>query len=346
MTQPAPLSYTAAGVDVGAGEEAVRRIGPRVRTTFGPEVVGDLGGFAGLFALPEGRWQHPVLAATTDGVGTKARVAAQTGRYDTIGIDLVAMCVDDLVCSGAEPLFLLDYYATGHLDPLRAEAVVAGVAEGCRQAGCALVGGEMAEHPGEGEGFDLAGFAVGVVERDRILGPGRARAGDVLVGLLSPGLRCNGYALARRALLEVAGRSLDGPAWPGAGHSLADELLAPSVIYAPAVVALTRAVQVRAAAHITGGGVAANLARAMPSHCDAVVARSSWAVPRVFSEIQEAGPVTAQEMEAVFNLGLGLVAVVAPDDASQALAVLDDQGQAARLVGEVVEGSGRVRLVA
>lgn len=347
---PPGLTYAGAGVDIGAGEEAVRRIARRVRATAGPEVLGGLGGFAGLFALDVARWRQPVLAAATDGVGTKAAVASQAGRYDTIGIDLVAMCVDDLVCVGAEPLFLLDYYATGRLEPTTAEAVVAGVAEGCRQAGCALIGGEMAEHPGAGPGdsgaFDLAGFAVGVVERDGLLGPERVQPGDVVVGLFSPGLRCNGYALGRQALLHHAGASLAGPAWPGAGHLLADELLAPSIIYAPGVMAAVREAPVRAAAHITGGGIATNLARALPSSCDAVLQRSTWPCPRIFSEIQHRGGVSGAEMARVFNLGLGLALVVAPDGTGAALAALAGQGLEAGVVGHVVPGAGQVRLEA
>jgi phosphoribosylformylglycinamidine cyclo-ligase len=337
------LTYADAGVDIGAGDEAVERIKDVVRTTYRPEVVGDLGGFGGLFALATERYRQPLLVAATDGVGTKAQLASATGRLDTIGIDLVAMCVDDLVCQGAEPLFLLDYLATGRLDPERAERVVTGVAEGCRQAGCALIGGETAEHPGSlaSEDFDLAGFAVGVVDRDQLLGPARVGPGDVLVGLVSPGLRCNGYSLARRALLEVGGRSLDEPAYAGATHSLADELLAPSVIYAPAVLALTREVGVRAVAHITGGGIAANLARVLPSGCDAVVDRSAWPVPPVFGEIQRAGQVPDEEMDRVFNLGLGMVAVVAAEDAGRAVDVLQGWDRQALPVGRILSGGGR-----
>lgn len=347
----APLTYAGSGVDIGAGEEAVRLIAPLVGQTCGPEVLTGIGGFAGMFALPDGRWRHPVLVAGTDGVGTKAEVARQARRYDTIGIDLVAMCVDDIVCAGAEPAFLLDYYSTSQLDPHVARAVVKGVAEGCRQAGCALIGGEMAEHPapGQPDSFDLAGFAVGVVERDAILGPERVRPGDLLIGLPSPGLRCNGYSLARGALLEADGRALDGPAWPGAAHTLAEELLLPSVIYAPAVVAMAAgdpgASGVRAVAHITGGGIAANLARALPPGCDAVVDRSAWEVPRVFDEVRRAGHVAAGEMDRVFNLGLGMVVVVDPAGVAAALDVAGRHGHpGAAVVGHVTAGTGTVRM--
>ena len=341
------LTYAEAGVDIDAGAQAVERIRAAVRTTYRPEVLGDLGSFGGLFALASERYRQPVLVAATDGVGTKALLASATGMLDTIGIDLVAMCVDDLVCQGAEPLFLLDYLATGRLDPDRAEQVVAGIAEGCRQAGCALIGGEMAEHPGAlaTDAFDLAGFAVGVVERDQLLGSARVQPGDTLVGLLSPGLRSNGYSLARRALLEVGARSLDGPAYPGADHSLAEELMQPSVIYAPAILALTREVQVRAVAHVTGGGIAANLARVLPDDCDAVVDRSSWPVPPVFGEIQRAGQVPDEEMARVFNLGVGMVAVVAAEDTGRAVEVVRARGRRAVPVGRILSGgAGRVRM--
>nr|MBA3655618.1 phosphoribosylformylglycinamidine cyclo-ligase [Actinomycetota bacterium] len=240
------MTYAAAGVDISAGEEAVERIKAKVRSTFRPEVIGDIGGFGGLFAFPADRFRKPVLVASTDGVGTKALIAQATGRFDTIGIDLVAMCVDDLVCQGAEPLFFLDYIAVGRLDPDHIEQLVEGIVEGCRRAGCALIGGEMAEHPGAMEPgeFDLVGFAVGVGERDRLITGEHVRPGDALIALPSPGLRCNGYSLARRVLLDLAGRQLDDPAYPGSHHSLADELLEPSVIYAPAAADVLRATDV------------------------------------------------------------------------------------------------------
>ena len=250
-------SYAAAGVDIDAGAEAVRRIGPAVRSTFTESVLTDVGGFGAPFALDTSRFTQPVLVSSTDGVGTKLLVAEATGRYDTIGIDLVAMVVDDLVCQGAEPLFLLDYLAVGALDPDVVEQVVNGIAEGCRQARCALIGGEMAEHPGSmaPDRIDVAGFAVGVVERDRLITGDQARPGGLLIGLPSPGLRSNGYSLARRVLLDVAGLPLD---------DLADDLLLPSVIYAPAVVDLLAEVDVRGVAHLTGGGIPGNLPRALP----------------------------------------------------------------------------------
>jgi phosphoribosylformylglycinamidine cyclo-ligase len=342
------LTYAAAGVDIAAGERAVDLIKNAVRSTRRPEVIGDLGGFGGLFALDTARYAHPVLVAGTDGVGTKAQVARETGRLDTVGIDLVAMCVDDLVCQGAEPLFFLDYIAVGKLRPEEVAELVQGVATGCRLAGCALLGGEMAEHPGvmEDDDFDLVGFAVGVAERDRLLDPARVRPGDQLVGLSSPGLRSNGYALARSILFGRAGRELDKPAWVGADHSLADELLLPSVIYAPAVASVLGDVDVRAVAHITGGGIPGNLGRVLPDTCDAVLQRDTWTTPRIFSELQRLGAVTDEEMARVFNLGLGMVLVVSPDDAQRTVALLHAAGVEASVVGEVHAGHREVHLVA
>ena len=341
------LTYADAGVSIDAGEAAVERIKAHVASTFRPGVLGNIGGFGGLFRFPKEDYRDPVLVASTDGVGTKALIAQATGRFTTIGLDVVAMCVDDLVCQGAEPLFFLDYIAVGRLDPDQVDQLVQGVAEGCRRAGAALIGGEMAEHPGAMEPgeFDLVGFAVGVAERDRLLDGSLVRPGDLLIGLPSPGLRCNGYSLARRVLLDHAGRSLEEPAFAGARHTLADELLEPSVIYAPAVVALLRAVDVHAIAHITGGGLPGNLVRVLPEQADAVVDRSRWEVPRIFSEIQRAGEVADEEMARVFNLGLGMVAVVAREDAYKAIDVLRPAGVRAMEVGEITAGTGAVRLV-
>ncbi len=338
-------TYKDAGVDIAAGEEAVLRIKEKVRSTFRPEVIGDIGGFGGLFSFASHRYVHPVLVSSTDGVGTKAVVAQAAGRFDTIGVDLVAMCVDDIACAGAEPLFFLDYIAVGHLDPDHIEALVEGVAEGCRQAGCALIGGEMAEHPGSmdpGE-FDLVGFAVGVVERDLMLGPERVHPGDALIGLPSPGLRSNGYSLARRVLLDRAGLALDGPAYDGARHSLADELLEPSVVYAPAVRALLDSVDVHALAHVTGGGLPGNLPRSLPKGCDAVVDESTWEAPRVFAEIQRLGSIAPEEMRTVFNMGLGMVAVVPREDLYAALDTLRTAGHRAVEIGVVERGHGNLR---
>jgi phosphoribosylformylglycinamidine cyclo-ligase len=310
-------------------------------------VIGDIGGFGGLFALDPTRWRDPVLVSSTDGVGTKALVAQAAGRFTTIGIDLVAMCVDDLVCQGAEPLFFLDYIAVGRLDPDHIDQLVDGVAAGCRQAGCALIGGEMAEHPGAmaaGE-FDLVGFAVGIVDRASLIDGRAITPGDVLIGLPSTNLRSNGYSLARRVLLDRAGLPLDGPAHPGAHHSLADELLAPSVIYAPTIGALQRAIDVRGVAHITGGGIPGNLGRVLPTGTAAEVEWGTWEVPAIFGEIQRLGEVTDDEMQRVFNMGIGMIVVVPEADAFRALDIARSDGHRAGIIGRVVAGAGDVRLV-
>lgn len=337
-------TYEAAGVDIAAGEEAVQRIKDKVRSTFRPEVIGDIGGFGGLFSFANHRYRHPVLVSSTDGVGTKALIAQAADRFDTIGVDLVAMCVDDLVCQGAEPLFFLDYIAVGKLDPDHIEQLVEGVAEGCRQAGCALIGGEMAEHPGAMEPgeFDLVGFAVGVAERDQLITGDHVKPGDVVIGLPSPGIRSNGYSLARKALLETAGRSLDGPAFEGAHHTLAEELLVPSVIYAPAILALIKQVDVRAVAHITGGGLAGNLTRVLPKGLDVTVDPRTWEEPRIFAEIRHAGDISDAEMRKVFNLGIGMVVVVPADEAYRAIDILRSHGPRAVEIGRVHKGTGAV----
>ncbi|HEY3238114.1 MAG TPA: phosphoribosylformylglycinamidine cyclo-ligase [Acidimicrobiia bacterium] len=336
-------TYEASGVSLEAADEAVERIKDLVRSTFRPEVLSDIGGFAGLFAFDPGRWEKPVLVSTTDGVGTKSEVARRLGRYDTIGVDCVAMSVDDLAVCGAEPLFFLDYLSVGRNDPAMVESLVSGVAEGCRQAGCALVAGEISEHPGvmEPGQFDLVGFAVGVVEADGRL-PRGVRPGDAVVGLASPGLRSNGYSLARAVFAD---RSWSEPAWEGAERSLGEELLVPSVIYSPALRALAGAVEVRALAHVTGGGIPGNLARVLPEGMGAVVRLGSWPRPRIFDVIQAAGGVAQEEMERVFNLGLGMLVVVGAESADLAISTLGAAGKDAYKVGEVVEGGG-VRLVA
>jgi phosphoribosylformylglycinamidine cyclo-ligase len=340
-----PLTYADAGVDIAAGEKAVELIKEHVRSTFRPEVVGDIGGFGGLFSYEPRDLREPILVSSTDGVGTKSLIARLMGKYDTIGLDLVAGNVDDIAVQGADPLFFLDYISIGKLVPEVIEDIVAGIAEGCRRAGCALIAGEMSEHPDlmEPGEFDLVGFAVGVVERARIL-PQGVRAGDVVVGIASPGLRQNGYSLARRALLGRAGRRLDDPAWPGAHHTLGEELLRPSVIYAPAMRDLRRRVPVHAFAHITGGGLPANLARVLPPHCGGYLRRGSWEEPRIFAEVQAAGGVPDKEMEQVFNLGVGMVAVVAPEDRLDTLDAVRSAGHDAWLIGEIVEGRGTVTI--
>jgi phosphoribosylformylglycinamidine cyclo-ligase len=333
--------YRSAGVDLEAAEEAVDRIRAVVASTARPEVVGAIGGFGGFFALDPGRYRQPLLVSTTDGVGTKSEVARLVGHYDTIGLDCVAMSVDDLAVCGAEPLFFLDYVSVGRNDPAMIEAIVSGVADGCRQAGCALVGGEISEHSGvmEPGQFDLVGFAVGVVEADGRL-PKGVRAGDRVVGIASPGLRSNGYTLARKVLLEGGDRPLDGPAWPGADVTLGEELLRPSVIYSPALRRLVGDVEVHAFAHVTGGGIPGNLSRVLPRGLGAEVRRGSWPEPGIFGAVAEAGGVADEEMVRVFNLGLGMLAVVPEGEVTGALASLAAAGHAAYEVGRIVDGAG------
>jgi phosphoribosylformylglycinamidine cyclo-ligase len=335
---PEGATYAGAGVDIGAGDLAVEKM---------KGLVAGIGGFGARFPLDMTRFTHPVLVSSTDGVGTKLVVAQTTGRYDTVGIDLVAMCVDDLVCLGAEPLFMLDYIATGKVDPDQVAMVVSGVHEGCRLAGCALIGGETAEHPGvmAPDDLDIAGFAVGAVEQGHELGPERVVSGDVIIGLPSPGLRSNGYTLARHVLLERAGRNLSEAAWSGAGHSLADELLRPSVIYAPAVLAVLSALDggLHACAHITGGGIVGNLPRVLPDGVGAELDRSAWVEPRIFEEIQRLGSVEEAEMDRVFNRGVGMALVVAAS-ADTALGVLAARDLASTVIGTVVGTQGGVAI--
>jgi phosphoribosylformylglycinamidine cyclo-ligase len=338
-------TYATAGVSIKSGNEAIDRIRSVVASTNRPEVLGGIGGFGGLFALDTTKYTAPVLVASADGVGTKMNVARQVGRYDTVGIDLVAMLVDDLACVGAEPLFLLDYVAVGKLVPAQLEVLVAGIAEGCRRANTALLGGETAEHAGvmAPDDLDIAGFAVGVVERGEELGPDRVREGDVLVGFASPGLRSNGYSLARRVLVGNID-DLVAPAWDGADHSLGEELLVPSVIYAPTVLALCRELgsAVHACAHITGGGIVGNVARILNPELDATIAMDSFETPEIFFEIQRRGRVHADEMVRVFNCGLGMVVALDANAGDAAIELAHAHGVTAMIVGSVRSGTGEV----
>ncbi len=331
-----PITYRQAGVDIDAGDALVERIKPLARSTRTPHVLADVGGFAGLCGLPPGM-REPILVSGTDGVGTKLKVAFAAGKHDTIGQDLVAMCVNDVATAGALPLFFLDYFATGKLDVDVAEAVVAGIAEGCRLAGCALLGGETAEMPGmyaEGE-YDLAGFAVGVVERSEIVDGKGAREGDVALGLPSSGLHSNGYSLARRVLLERHGL---GERLPELGLTLAEALLTPTRIYARAIGALLAEdrASVRALAHITGGGLVGNVPRVLPEGLGVELDQGAWALPPLMERIAREGPVAPDEMRRTFNLGVGLVVVVAPEAADGALARLRAAGEAPFVAGRVV----------
>ena len=339
-------SYADAGVDIEAGDRAVELMKASVARATRPEVVGGLGGFAGLFDISAYQTMgRPLLATSTDGVGTKVDVARRMDVHDTIGIDLVGMVVDDLVVCGAEPLFMTDYVATGKVVPERIAAIVSGIAEGCRQAGCALVGGETAEHPGllEPDEYDIAGAGTGIVDADALLGAERVRDGDVVIAMASSGLHSNGYSLVRHVLLSQAGWALDRDV-PELGRTVGEELLVPTRIYAQDCVALTAAVDVHAYSHVTGGGLAANLARVMPAHLSATIERSTWTVPPVFTLVGEVGGVARDELERTLNMGVGMVAVVAADAADEALALLDARGVPAWTAGQVTAGDGSVAL--
>ncbi|MCW4354902.1 phosphoribosylformylglycinamidine cyclo-ligase [Hoyosella sp. YIM 151337] len=321
-TTTAGASYAAAGVDIDAGDRAVELFKPLAKKATRPEVVGGLGGFAGLFAL-KNKYREPLLAASTDGVGTKIAIAQTMDKHDTVGLDLVAMVVDDLVVCGAEPLFLQDYIAVGKVVPERVAQIVSGIAEGCVQAGCALLGGETAEHPGMmGEAdYDLSATGIGVVEADSVLGPDRVRPGDVVIGMASSGLHSNGYSLARKVLLEIDRMSLAGHV-EEFGRTLGEELLEPTRIYARDCLAVIAEADVRTFAHVTGGGLTENLARVMPKGLVAELDRGTWSPAPVFRMIAQRGKVMEAEMERTFNMGVGMVAIVAPDDVDRTLAVL------------------------
>jgi phosphoribosylformylglycinamidine cyclo-ligase len=342
-----PGSYAAAGVDIEAGERAVELMRASVARTAGPEVVGGIGGFAGLFdASKLTGMRRPLLATSTDGVGTKVVIAQRLGSLDTIGIDLVGMVVDDLVVCGAEPLFMTDYLVFGRVRPERVAAVVAGIAAGCMQAGCALIGGETAEHPGHlgPDDFDLAGAATGVVDADRLLGPDRVRAGDAVIAMAASGLHANGFSLVR-SIIDAPGAGLELTAEPAElGQSLGAELLTPTRIYASDCLALAESGDIRAFAHITGGGLAANLARVLPPGADAVLDRGTWQPDPIFGLLAERGRVPPEEMERVFNMGIGMVAIVAAEAADRALRLLAGRRVPAWLLGEITTGTGCARL--
>ncbi len=340
--KPKPLTYRDAGVDIDAGDALVDDIGAIVKPTMRPEVIGGVGGFGALVRIPAG-YKTPILVSGTDGVGTKLKLAIDAKRYDGLGIDLVAMCVNDILVSGAEPLFFLDYYATGKLDTKVAAAVIRGIAEGCRQAGCALVGGETAEMPGmyaKGD-FDLAGFAVGVVEESAIIDGRRIAPGDVLIGLPSSGPHSNGYSLIRK--IVTRGRHQLGRK-VGTG-TLGDALLAPTRIYVKPMLELMRAVPVKGMAHITGGGITENLPRVLPDGRGARVDTASWQRPAIFDWLQQEGGVAEAEMRRTFNCGVGFVAVVSPADAGRALEQLRRQGLAPWRLGEITRGQQAVEYV-
>jgi len=332
-----PLTYRDAGVDIEAGESLVERIKPLVQKTQRPECLGNIGGFGGLFELPIDRYRRPVLVSGTDGVGTKLKLAVILDRHDTIGIDLVAMCVNDVLVLGAEPLYFLDYFATGRLSPEHAQSVIAGIATGCEAAGAALIGGETAEMPGiysPGE-YDLAGFCVGVVEKDQIIDGSHIRAGDQVLGLASSGLHSNGYSLAR-AVLERSSATLD----QAIGETtLGEALLAPTRIYVRPILALLKAVPIHGIAHITGGGLPGNIPRILPGNCDCRIDATAWPRPEIFQWLQSEGSIDDTEMLRTFNCGIGLVIIVSSDTAAQAHEMLEASGETVYRLGEVQAGS-------
>ncbi|MEU0443844.1 phosphoribosylformylglycinamidine cyclo-ligase [Streptomyces tendae] len=339
MPDTTGASYAAAGVDIEAGDRAVELMKEWVKKTKRPEVLGGLGGFAGLFdASALKNYERPLLASATDGVGTKVDIARQLGVYDTIGHDLVAMVMDDIVVCGAEPLFMTDYICVGKVHPERVAAIVKGIAEGCVLAGCALVGGETAEHPGllGADDFDVAGAGTGVVEADRLLGPERIRTGDAVIAMASSGLHSNGYSLVRHVLLNEGGLALDAHL-DGLGRSLGEELLEPTKIYSLDCLALMRTAEVHAFSHVTGGGLAANLARVIPDGLHAVVDRSTWAPGAIFDLVGRTGRVERLELEKTLNMGVGMIAIVPEESTDVALTTLADRGVDAWVVGEITD---------
>ncbi|MDC9581246.1 phosphoribosylformylglycinamidine cyclo-ligase [Xenorhabdus sp. PR6a] len=335
MTNKTSLSYKDAGVDIDAGNALVNRIKGVVKQTRRPEVMGGLGGFGALCALPQ-KYREPVLVSGTDGVGTKLRLAMDLKRHDTIGIDLVAMCVNDLVVQGAEPLFFLDYYATGKLDVDTAASVITGIAEGCKQAGCALVGGETAEMPGmyHGEDYDVAGFCVGVVEKSAIIDSSQVQAGDALIALASSGPHSNGYSLIRK-ILEVS--QADPETTELEGKPLADHLLAPTQIYVKSILELIEKVDVHAIAHLTGGGFWENIPRVLPENRQARIDAGSWQWPAIFTWLQQAGHVSEHEMYRTFNCGVGMIIALPQSQAAQAISYLQASGENAWQIGTITE---------
>ncbi|SNB45600.1 phosphoribosylformylglycinamidine cyclo-ligase [Geobacter sp. DSM 9736] len=342
-------TYKEAGVDISAGNKFVKLIKPLVKATSRPEVIADIGGFGGLFSLNTNKYKNPVLVSGTDGVGTKLKIAFMADRHETVGIDLVAMCVNDIVVQGAEPLFFLDYLATGKLHPEKAALVVKGISEGCVLAGCALIGGETAEMPGfygEGE-YDLAGFTVGVVERDNIIDGSTITVGNKLIGIASSGLHSNGYSLARKIIFEKMGLAIDAQI-PELGKTVAEELLTPTRIYVKSILNLRRDFRINGVAHITGGGLLENVPRVLPKGCKAVIHRKSWDIPPIFRLLQEAGNVAEPEMFRTFNCGIGMVLSVPESEADEILIRLSGLNEQAFVIGEIAKcaaGKESVELV-
>ena len=339
-------AYAAAGVDIEAGYKGVQLMKRHVERTSIPGVVSGIGGFGGLFAPDISGMKEPILVSGTDGVGTKIRVAQLMDRHDTIGIDCVAMCVNDIICCGAKPLFFLDYIAIGKNDPEKVASIVSGVAEGCVQSGCALIGGETAEHPGvmNPDDYDLAGFAVGIVDKAKMIDGSRMKAGDIILALPSSGLHSNGFSLVRK-VFDIEHADLNRPLDGLDGKSLGEELLTPTKLYVKPVLAALRAARVYGASHITGGGFYENIPRCLPEGMTAKIHKSALSIPPIFSLLQEKGGISERDMFNTFNMGTGMVLVVDKEDAAKAVAALDGAGAAPRIIGEVVPGGGGVELL-
>lgn len=338
------LTYKNAGVDIDEGDRFIDIISPIVRKTFRPEVMTEIGSFGALFRLDTTKYKEPVLVSGTDGVGTKLKVAFMMDRHDTVGIDLVAMCVNDILTSGAEPLFFLDYFASGKLDPERASKVIEGIAAGCRDSGCALIGGETAEMPGfysDGE-YDLSGFAVGVADKGNIISGSDIKAGDALIGLLSSGLHSNGYSLVRKLFFDEKDMAVTAYI-PELGLSLGEELLKPTRIYVKAWNALRDSIKIKGMAHITGGGIIGNLPRILPEGVSAVIKESSWPLPPIFRLISDWGKVPADDMRKTFNMGIGYIIVVPEEMAEDAVRILKETGFDSDKIGKIVNGNKEVR---
>ena len=344
MSESYSASYAAAGVDIEAGYKGVQLMKRHVARTMIPGVVSDLGGFGGLFAPDLAGMKEPVLVSGTDGVGTKLRVAQLLDQHDTIGIDCVAMCVNDIVCCGAKPLFFLDYIAIGKNEPEKVASIVSGVAEGCVQAGCALIGGETAEHPGvmAPDDYDLAGFSVGIVDKEKVLDQKTMRPGDTVIALASSGLHSNGFSLVRK-VLDIEHADLNAPV-DELGRSLGEELLTPTKIYVKPVLAAIRAAKVRGVSHITGGGVYENVPRCVPDGLCAKIEKAALDIPPIFRMLQRLGNIPERDMFNTFNMGTGMVVIAAREDADKALETLKAQGQAAKIIGEIVSGEEKVAL--
>ena len=348
MSDQKKATYKDAGVDIDAGNRFVEMIKPLVKSTMRPEVLTDIGGFGGLFSLNTDKYKSPTLVSGTDGVGTKLKLAFMLDKHDSVGIDLVAMCVNDIIVQGAEPLFFLDYFATGKLSPEKATEVVKGIAAGCKMAGCALIGGETAEMPGmypEGE-YDLAGFTVGVVDRDNLIDGSSIHEGDVMIGLASSGLHSNGYSLARKIVIDNLNLPLDQPA-QGMDVPLGEVLMTPTKIYVKSILNLIRDFTIKGMAHITGGGLLENIPRVLPNHCKALLNKGSWQIPALFDLLREGGNIDELEMYRTFNNGIGMVLIVNKDEVDDILSRLHGLGETASVIGKIVltDGSGQVELV-